>query len=120
MIIATAPKNCVSNSARTSVVTFLNGRAVAVTGVVDQDVDAAELLLCLLDGVGNLRGLCDVERKCEDSVRVVNREVRDPPDIPGGDDRVVTSRDHRLRQGAPESGGASSDQPGGHVNVFFC
>ena len=62
MIIATVPKKCVSNSvADVGVVALFDRGAVAVAGVVDQYVDAAEPLVGLLHGRGDLRGLGDVE-----------------------------------------------------------
>ena len=93
MIIATAPKNCVG------LVASLDGRTVAVAGVVDQNVDVTELLLGLSYGVSDLGGVSDVEGKWEDAVGVVSGEVGDLPDVAGGDDRVVTCGNDGLGQG---------------------
>ena len=102
------------------VVTFLDGRAVAVAGVVDQHVDATELLFGLADSVGDLGGVSDVEGKWEDAVCIVNGKVGDLPDVAGGDDCIVTRGDNSLGQGATQSGRAPGDEPSGHVNVSFC
>ena len=86
------------------VVAFFDGRAVAATGVVDQNVDAAELLLGLIDRVGDLGGVGDVEREREDTVGVAFGEVGDLADVAGGDDGVVTCGNDGLGQGATQSG----------------
>ena len=118
MIIATATEELrLEQCADIGVVTFLDGRAVAVAGVVDQNVDTAELLFGLTDRVSDLCGVSDVEGECEDAVCVVNGEVGDLPDVAGGDDCVVACGNDGLGQGAAESGRASGDEPGGHVIV---
>jgi hypothetical protein len=102
------------------VVTFLHGGSVAVAGVVDQHIDATELRLGLPDSVSDLGGVGDVEGQWENAVGVVSRQVGDLVDVACGDSRVVTCGDHRLGQGATQSGGASGDEPSGHVIVSFC
>ena len=62
LIIATAPKKLsVEQFADVGVIAFLDGCAVTVAGVVDQHVDAAELLLRPIGRVSDLRGVGDVE-----------------------------------------------------------
>jgi hypothetical protein len=96
-------------------VTFLDGRAVAVPGVVDQNIDTAEPLLGLTDRVGDLEGVSDVKGECEDAVCVAVGEVGDLPDVAGGHDRIVTCGNDGIGQGATQSGRASGDEPGGHL-----
>ena len=78
------------------VVTFLDGRAVTVAGVVDENVDAAELLLGLGDRLGDLGAVGDVEGECQYGICVAFSEVGDLVGIASGDDRVVTCGNHGL------------------------
>jgi len=83
--------------ANVGVVTFFDGCAVAIAGVVDQDVDGAELVLGLINGVGDLGGVGDVERECENAVHVPVGEVGDFRYVASSDDRVVTCGMDGLR-----------------------
>ncbi len=82
--------------AHVGVVAFLDGRAVTVAGVVDQDVDAAEPLLGLLHRGGDLPGIRDVERDGEHPLRGRVGQIGDPGDIARGDDSVVACADDRF------------------------
>jgi hypothetical protein len=96
------------------VVAFFDGAAVAVTGVVDQHVDAAEPLLGLLHSGGDLIGIGDVERDREHAIRRGVGEVGYSRDVASRDDGVVACADDRFGEGAAESGRAAGDEPGGH------
>jgi hypothetical protein len=74
-----------------SFVAFIDGRAVAVAGVVDEHVDGAEALLCLLDDLYDQPVVRDVKGEGKRGVRVSVCEVPDPSGVAGGDDRVVTT-----------------------------
>ena len=102
-------------SADVGVVAFLDGGAVAVAGVVDQHVDAAEPLVGLLHGGGDLLGIGDVERDGEHPVGRGVSQVGDPRGVAGGDDGVVAGADDGFGEGAAEPGRAAGDEPGGHV-----
>jgi hypothetical protein len=56
----------------------------------------------------------------EDAVWVANGKVSDLSSVASGNDRVVTCGDDGLGQSAAQSGGASGDEPSGHVMVSFC
>lgn len=67
---------------------LLHGGEVADAGVVDDHVDAAEVVLGSRDGFLDLRGVGDVEGQGERLV-VSGDEVLDLIDVPGGDDGLV-------------------------------
>jgi hypothetical protein len=95
------------------VVAFLDGGAVAVAGVVDQDVDPAEALLSLGDGRGDLRGVGDVERQRERGVGVGVGEVLDLGRVACGDDDIQATVKRCVGQRAAEAGRAAGDEPCG-------
>ena len=53
-------------------------------------------------------------------VCLVDGEVGHLAYVAGGDDGVMTCGNDGLRQSTTQSGGASGDEPGGHVKVSFC
>ena len=73
------------------VVAFLDGGAVAVAGVVDQHVDAAEALPRPPHRLRDLRVVGHVERDRERRVRVGVGEVLHARDVARGDDGVVAA-----------------------------
>jgi hypothetical protein len=115
LIVRAAPKTWVSNSRRTaSSSPFLDGRAVAVAGVVDEDVDCAEAFLGCGDRRGDLLVAGDVERNRESLVRTGVGEALDLGDVAGGGDDVVPAVERGLGEGSAESGGAAGDEPRRH------
>ena len=106
--------------ATSAVVALLDGGAVAVAGVVDQDVDRAEALLAGPNGLGHLAGVGDVERDGEGGVGVGVGEVLDGAGVAGGEDGVVAGVEHGPGQVAAEAGRAAGDQPGGHACQSSC
>jgi hypothetical protein len=96
------------------VLAFLDGRAVAVAGVVDEDVDCAEAFLGCGDRRGDLLVAGDVERNRESLVRTGVGEALDLGDVAGGGDDVVPAVERGLGEGSAESGGAAGDEPRRH------
>jgi hypothetical protein len=100
------------------VVAFFDGGAVAVAGVVDQHIDAAEPLFCLLHSGGDLFGTGDVKRKGEHTFGRALGQVGDSRDVAGGDDGVVAFANDGFGEGTAESGRAAGDEPCGHVSQY--
>jgi hypothetical protein len=89
---------------------LLHGGEVPDAGVVDQHVDAAEVLLRGLDGLLDLRGVSHVEGQRE-RLLVAFDEILDLSDVAGGDDRLVAGGEDLPGQGAAEAGRAAGDEP---------
>ena len=100
--------------ANIGVVTFFDGSAVTVSGVVDQDVDTAEPLLGLLYGRDDLVGPGDVKRDGEHPLGCGLGQIGNTADVACGDDRVVAGADDSVGERAAQPGGAAGDKPGGH------
>jgi hypothetical protein len=93
---------------------FLDGAEEAASGVVDEDVDAAEpARRCLRDG-GRLGRVGDVKRDGEEAVAVTGQRLGHPLRLPGGRyDRVASVKG--LPGDLPaEAAGRSGDEPNVH------
>jgi hypothetical protein len=85
-------------------ITLLDGGPVAVSGVVDQHVDAAEGILGLPHGGHYLLVVRHVEREGEGGIGIRLRQVRQPPRVACGDRGALTALKHRLGERAAKAG----------------
>ncbi|GAA0433755.1 hypothetical protein Acor_07990 [Acrocarpospora corrugata] len=88
----------------------------AAAGVVDQDVDAAEVGFCRRDGVADLLGVGDVEAREQDPIAVLSGPFAQFAGPAGGQCDAVADLQRGLGEGHTEAAGcASSDEPGLHA-----
>ena len=97
------------------VLALFDRRQIAVAGVVDEDVDAAEFLLRLIDDRRDLRRPVDVELQGQRARRVAGDEIGDLGGIARGRGDPVAAPDQNRRQLPPEAGRAAGDEPDGFV-----
>ena len=93
--------------------TVLDGRLVAVTGVVDEHVDAAESCLRFIHRCGDLRPVGHVEIKRQRPVPGSGHQAGHARLVAGGDHGAPAAFEHQAGQFAAETGGAAGDQPYG-------
>ena len=85
-------------------ITLLDSGPVAVSGVVDQHVDAAEGILGLTHRGSHLLVVGHVEREGEGRVGVRLRQVLQAPGVACGDRGVLAALQHRLGERAAKAG----------------
>ena len=95
------------------VLALLDGGAVAVAGVVDQHVDAAEPLLGGRTAAVTWASSVTSSGRAS-AVSGWASARSDRRGVAGGDDDVVAAREDGLGEGAAEAGRAAGDEPGGH------
>ena len=83
-------------------VRFLNGGAVAVTGIVDEHIHSAELGFSLSHGLRDLCVVGHVQHKRERRVWIAGGDILDFRAVARGDDRVPSAFQHRLSKMAAE------------------
>jgi hypothetical protein len=96
-------KVCGEQLVRLSLVRFLHGSAVSVTGVVDEDIHRAEPCFSLPHRLGDLRPVGDIQRERERCVRIPSRNVLDFGGISRGHNRVPSVFQHRLGEMAAQT-----------------
>ena len=95
------------------VVAFLDRREIAIAGVVDEDVDAAEAPPGGLDGGFDLGLLLDVEFERQRPLAVVADEIVDLRLVARGDHDAIAALEQDLRQLPAEAGRAAGNEPNG-------
>ena len=93
------------------VLALLDRAHVAVAGVVDQHVDAAEGALGFLDGGGDRVGIGDVELQRDRLAVFALDEIGDRLRIAGGGDEAEAVRQGGAGEFAAQPGRAAGDEP---------
>jgi hypothetical protein len=86
------------------VVAFLDGGAVPISGIVDENIDTAEAFLGFAYGGSALLGIGYVERDTEHTAGHRAGDIFDPGDVPCGNDDVVSGADHDSGECPAEAG----------------
>ena len=115
--MSTRPNTFLEHLAHGRVLAFLDGGQVTVTGVIDEHVDAAEMLFGLGDGVVDLGTFGDIQRQHEGAIAVTFDNVRDFRGVTRRDHRTPAALQHEFRQFAAKACGTASDQPDGVVSI---
>ena len=103
----------VEHRAHVGVVAFLDRREIAVAGVVDEDIDAAEASLGRLDRGVDLLLLVDVEREREAVLVVARDNVVDLRLVARRHDDAIAALEQDDGEFPTESGRAAGDEPNG-------
>ena len=103
----------VEHRAHVGVVAFFDSREIAVAGVVDEDVDAAEPSFGRLDRSVDLILLVDVERKRKAVLGVARDNVVDLGLVARRHDDTVAALEENDGELPTESGRAAGDEPNG-------
>jgi antitoxin VapB len=106
-----AEEICVEHRAHIGVVAFLDGREIAVAGIVDEDVDAAKPRFGRLDRGLDLILLVDVERERKAILIMTGDNVFDLGLIARGHDDAVAALKEDDGELPTESGRAAGDEP---------
>ncbi len=93
---------------------LLDHPELAVAGVVDDDVEPAEVLVRPGDRVERRGPVGDVELQGEDGVAVLLDEVPEAADVAGGGGHPVAALEGCDRPLPAEAAGGSGDEPGLH------
>jgi hypothetical protein len=86
------------------VVTFLDGGAVPISRVVDENIDTAEAFLGFAYRGTALLGIGYVERDSEHAVGHRGSYIFDPGDVPCGNDGIVSGADDDSGECPAEAG----------------
>ena len=84
---------------------------VAVTCIVDEDVESTERVDGRLYGVEGGTFVRHVERDRADPIAVARDEVGESPGVPRRGDQAMTGCEHGVGESAAEATRASSDEP---------
>jgi hypothetical protein len=99
---------------------LLDGGAVAMAGVIDQDIDDAEAFLGGPHDVTHPGVVGDIERERQRRIGVPSGEIFDPGRVTSRHHNPLATVQGRGGKRSPQAGRAASDEPGGHRDCLSC